>query len=207
MVAVSFAILDKFGTFDPQCLYDLNFNVVAAAVVEVKEESALLIWHINQGSKRLGSDRRTTDCRSITGQWTRLCLLWTVDVSRVLLKILRLGLPHINYMLLKELNRNGESPFAHKMSTIHSFDKDAQQAIYEPLDHIDLKNASGQRNLWWQRMENTAIILDGVSIEQFSKFPPITELRRIPYMETRSCSSAQVAPSRNKPSRQNFSSH
>nr|GEU79970.1 hypothetical protein [Tanacetum cinerariifolium] len=29
--------------------YDLNFDVVAAAVVEVKEESALLIWHINQG--------------------------------------------------------------------------------------------------------------------------------------------------------------
>nr|GEV04532.1 hypothetical protein [Tanacetum cinerariifolium] len=30
--------------------YDLNFDVVAAAVMEVKEESALLIWHINQVS-------------------------------------------------------------------------------------------------------------------------------------------------------------
>ncbi|GJV71206.1 DNA helicase [Tanacetum coccineum] len=29
--------------------YDLNFDVVAAAVVEVKEESALLFWDINQG--------------------------------------------------------------------------------------------------------------------------------------------------------------
>ncbi|GJZ86145.1 hypothetical protein Tco_0657755 [Tanacetum coccineum] len=68
----------------------------------------------------------------------------------------------------------------HKMSTIHSFDEDAQQAIYEPLDHIDLKNASGQGSLWWQWMENMYVI------EQFSKFPPTPELRRIPHMETRS---------------------
>ncbi|GJT20027.1 ALP1-like protein [Tanacetum coccineum] len=33
----------------------------------------------------------------------------------------------------------------HKMSTVDSFHVDEQQSIYEPLNHIDLENASGQQ--------------------------------------------------------------
>ncbi|GKB65077.1 hypothetical protein Tco_0921263 [Tanacetum coccineum] len=35
----------------------------------------------------------------------------------------------------------------HKMSTVDSFHVDEQQSIYEPLNHIDLENASGQQEV------------------------------------------------------------